>query len=164
MSLQHVYRSKCRVIRRRFVIIKMQPELKRKVDHGNSIAEDFIRLYYKHMDKIRHQIGKLYMDSAVLVWNGNGSSGTNDIQRFLLDLPASEHVIVTLDAQPIVDDTLAARPTFIIQATGNVQYQVATDTQNKLFQQTFVITVQEDKWKVVSDCFRSQGVAGRDQS
>lgn len=142
----------------------MNAELTKKVDQASSIAEDFIRLYYKHMDKSRHQIGKLYMDSAVLVWNGNGAAGANDIQRFLLNLPVSEHNVNILDAQPMADDTAATRPTFLIQTAGSVRYHEATDSQNKQFQQTFVITVQEDKWKVVSDCFRFQGPVFRDES
>jgi len=41
------------------------------------------------------------METAVLVWNGNSVSGHLVIQAFLEKLPASDHQIVSLDAQPV---------------------------------------------------------------
>ena len=41
------------------------------------------------------------METAVLIWNGNSVSGNQEIQSFLEKLPASDHQIVSLDAQPI---------------------------------------------------------------
>lgn len=43
----------------------------------------------------------MYMDTASLMWNGNGVAGKDSIQKFWTDLPSSEHSITTLDAQPI---------------------------------------------------------------
>lgn len=43
----------------------------------------------------------MYMDTATLIWNGNGVEGKDNIQKFWTDLPPSEHTINTLDAQPI---------------------------------------------------------------
>ena len=34
-------------------------------------AETFAKLFYDRMDAKRHVVGKLYLDSAVLSWNGN---------------------------------------------------------------------------------------------
>jgi len=41
------------------------------------------------------------MDNATLIWNGNGVTGKDSIQKFWMDLPSSEHTVITLDAQPI---------------------------------------------------------------
>lgn len=41
------------------------------------------------------------MDTANLIWNGNGVQGKENIQKFWTDLPTSVHNILTLDAQPI---------------------------------------------------------------
>ena len=46
-------------------------------------------------------LSKLYMETAVLVWNGSSVTGNTEIQAFLEKLPSSEHTIVSLDAQPI---------------------------------------------------------------
>lgn len=140
----------------------MNAEVMKKVELASSTAEDFTRLYYKKMDKSRHLIDKMYLESAVLVWNGNGAGGDTDISRFLLELPASEHTLNTLDAQPVVDEALAASPTFLVQVAGLVRYHEANDRQDRPFQQTFIITAQGDKWKIVSDCFRTQAPVARD--
>lgn len=95
-------------------------------------------------------MSKLYLETGLLVWNGNGVSGSERIQKFYLDLPASDHSITTLDAQPM---GVGEQLTFIIQVSGIVKYQ---DKAPKSFQQNFLITAQGDKWKIVSDCFRLQ--------
>lgn len=41
------------------------------------------------------------MDSAILVWNGNGYEGKDQINKFFNELPPTEHIISTLDGQPI---------------------------------------------------------------
>ncbi|XP_076265111.1 NTF2-related export protein 1 isoform X2 [Rhynchophorus ferrugineus] len=100
----------------------------------------------------------LYLNSAVLSWNGNGVKGDSDIEKFIKDLPLSDHTLTTLDAQPILDIAVNGQLTFIIQASGTVKYQ---DKNPKAFQQNFVITAQGDKWKIVSDCFRSPEPLGK---
>lgn len=42
------------------------------------------------------------MDTGVLVWNGNGTSGRDAIGKFILELPVSEHKVTSLDAQQIL--------------------------------------------------------------
>lgn len=41
------------------------------------------------------------MDTAILIWNGNGIEGKDQIQNFWTELPSSDHSVITLDAQPI---------------------------------------------------------------
>lgn len=98
-------------------------------------------------------MARLYMDNGLLVWNGNGANGKDNIQKYFQELPRSEHIMNTLDAQPIIDDAVSSQLTFIIQVSGTVKFQ---DNPTKPFQQTFMITAQGDKWKIASDCFRLQ--------
>ena len=46
-------------------------------------------------------MSRLYMDTAILIWNGNGIEGKDQIQNFWTELPSSDHSVITLDAQPI---------------------------------------------------------------
>lgn len=98
-------------------------------------------------------MSRLYLDNGLLVWNGNGASGKDNIQKYFQELPSSQHQMITLDAQPIIDDSTSLQPTFLVQVSGNVKFQ---DNPLKPFQQTFMLTAQGDKWKIASDCFRLQ--------
>lgn len=102
------------------------------------------------MVQIFQQMSRLYMESAVAVWNGNGTTGNENIQKFFQDLPPTTHAVNTLDAQPIIDDT---SKTLLIMVSGTVRIQ---DSNAKQFQQTFMITAVGTNWKIVSDCFRIQ--------
>lgn len=102
-------------------------------------------------------MSKLYLDSGVLVWNGNGSSGKDAIQKYFLDLPPSEHTLLTLDAQPVLEDTGSSQITILILSSGTVKFNAqSTDITQRSFQQHFLITSQGDKWKIASDCVRHQ--------
>lgn len=98
-------------------------------------------------------MSRMYLDTGLLVWNGTEASGKDNIQKYYQDLPSSEHVMSTLDAQPIIDDSVSGQPTILIQVSGNVKFQ---NNSSKPFQQSFMITAQADKWKIASDCFRLQ--------
>ncbi|ETN67612.1 NTF2-related export protein [Anopheles aquasalis] len=124
-----------------------------KIDTACTTAEEFTKLYYESVDKKRHQMSRLYMDNGVVVWNGNGANGKEQIEKFFNDLPRTEHTISTLDAQPIVDDSVSTQMTFLVQVSGTARLK---DGPLKPFQQTFMITAQGDKWRIVSDCFRLQ--------
>ncbi|CAH0546640.1 unnamed protein product [Brassicogethes aeneus] len=128
-------------------------QTKEKIDLACRTAEEFTKLYYQTIDQRRHLMSRLYLDSGLLSWNGNGVTGNETIQKFVIELPPSEHTVQTLDAQPILDNVVNGQLTFMIQASGIVKYQ---QNSAKNFQQNFIITAQGDKWKIVSDCFRLQ--------
>lgn len=98
-------------------------------------------------------MSRLYLDTGLLVWNGNEALGKDNIQKYFQDLPASDTTMLTLDAQPIIDESVSLQPTFLIQVSGNVKFQ---NNPQKPFQQTFMITAQSEKWKIASDVFRLQ--------
>lgn len=130
----------------------MNTSFSTKLDEVSRTATKFGELFYDHLDKKRHQLFRLYMDNAICVFNGNGTTGKDAIQKFYQDLPITETAIASLDAQPIVDELASNQNTILVMASGVMRL----GNQQKSFQQTFVITAQEDKWKIVSDCFRIQ--------
>ncbi|XP_034943147.1 NTF2-related export protein [Chelonus insularis] len=130
-----------------------QQDLKLKIDQACRTAEEFTKLFYETLDKRRYHISRLYLDTARLIWNGNGVEGKESIQKFLIDLPNSNHLISTLDAQPITSPAVEDQFTFLVKVGGQVKYM---DKSMKPFVQTFLITARGEKWKIVSDTFRTQ--------
>ncbi|CAO1439063.1 unnamed protein product [Diamesa hyperborea] len=130
----------------------IDPELKSKINEASKTADDFTKNYYDGVDK-KKNIAGLYMESSLLVWNGNGYSGIENIKKFFKELPSTEHELKTVDAQPIIDGAVSEQHTFLIQVSGTVKLG---ENRLKAFQQTFVITAQNSKWKIVTDCFRLQ--------
>ncbi|XP_026286532.1 NTF2-related export protein [Frankliniella occidentalis] len=128
-------------------------QLKDKIRNACNVAEEFTKLYYESIDRMRHQLSRHYIDTAVLVWNGTGSVGKDQIQKFLEALPSSQHTVTSLDCQPVLEEAVAGQFTLLIQAAGHVHFGSG---ETKPFQQTFLITAAADKWKIVSDCFRLQ--------
>lgn len=105
-------------------------------------------------------MSRMYLDTGLLVWNGTEAAGKDNIQKYFQDLPSSEHSMTTLDAQPIIDDSVSMQPTILIQVSGTVKFQ---SNNSKPFQQSFMITAQADKWKIASDCFRLQDALSTDK-
>ncbi|XP_014235155.1 NTF2-related export protein [Trichogramma pretiosum] len=131
----------------------MDEDLRAKSDQACRTAEEFTKLYYESLDKRRYLMSRLYMDTAILVWNGNGVEGKDKIQHFWTELPASDHTVITLDAQPVTVPAVANQLTFLVKISGQVRYH---EKSAKTFNQNFLITALGDKWKIVSDCFRTQ--------
>lgn len=123
------------------------------IEESSKTAGDFTKVYYESLDKKRHQMSRLYLDNAIAVWNGNEVTGKDNIQKFFTSLPDIEHTILTYDAQPIVDETISNQQTLLLIVAGTIRIKNVT---SKPFQQTFMVTAQGDKWKIVRDCFRIQ--------
>lgn len=130
----------------------MNDDLRSKVIESSQTAEKFIAVFYDSLDKRRHQMSRLYLDNAIMTWNGNGIRGEENIQKFIEDLPAMEHSVLTLGAQPVIDDAVINQKTLLLLVSGLIKMS----NSSKPFQQTFVVTAQDDKWKIVNDCFRIQ--------
>lgn len=130
----------------------MNAALRTNIEESSRTAEDFTKLYYESLDKKRHQMSRLYLDNGVAVWNGNDITGKDNIQKFFETLPATEHTVVTVDAQPVIDEAVSSQRTLLLIVSGTIRI----NNSSKPFQQTFMVTAQGDKWKIVSDCFRIQ--------
>jgi NTF2-related export protein 1/2 len=48
---------------------------KTKIDEACKTAEEFVNIYYDKMDSKRQTIGKMYLETATLAWNGNKVDG-----------------------------------------------------------------------------------------
>ncbi|XP_026472079.1 NTF2-related export protein-like [Ctenocephalides felis] len=130
-------------------------DLKTSINAACRTAEEFTKLYYETMDKRRHLMSKLYLDTGILAWNGNGSTGKDAIQKYFSDLPPSEHKLLSLDAQPVLEDAVSSQHTILILVSGTVKFNAeSTDVKQRSFQQHFLVTAQGDKWKIASDCVR----------
>jgi len=127
---------------------------KAAIDLACSTAENFSKLFYDKMDNKRHTIAKMYLETATASWNGNKVEGSADIQKFYLDkLPKTDHMITSLDAQPVLSDFVGSQTTILVSVAGNVSFQ---DMKSKPFQQNFLLTARGDHWKVATDTFRHQ--------
>ncbi|KAK7086897.1 NTF2-related export protein 2 [Halocaridina rubra] len=115
-------------------------------------AENFTKLYYQFQDKGRHKLHKLYLDEGKLVWNGNPIERKENIQKFFEELPTSVHTITCLDSQPVNVEAVGQQSTILVTTAGFVLFK----DRKSPFQQSFLLTAKEDKWKVVSDIFRFQ--------
>ena len=144
-----------------------------KINQAVATAETFSNLYYKKMDNERHTIDKMYHENATMTWNGNPIEGIQNIQKFCLDnIPKTSTYVQSLgtifnfiilqkmpddllfsDAQPVHDSAVSGQTTVLVTVAGTVKYG---HSQPVGFQQNFLITAKEAKWKVVTDTFRSQ--------
>jgi len=125
-----------------------------KINQAVRTAEEFSNIYYKKMDTDRHTIDKMYHENATMTWNGNPIDGLPNIQRFCIDkIPKSSTFVQSLDAQPVHDSAVGGQTTVLVTVAGTVKYGT---TQPVGFQQNFLITAKDAKWKVVTDTFRSQ--------
>lgn len=125
-----------------------------KINQAVRTAEEFSNIYYKKMDTDRHTIDKMYHENATMTWNGNPIDGLSNIQKFCIEkIPKSSTFVNSLDAQPVHDTAVAGQTTVLVTVAGTVKYGA---TQPVGFQQNFLITAKDAKWKVVTDTFRSQ--------
>ncbi|XP_072170931.1 NTF2-related export protein 2-like [Diadema setosum] len=115
-------------------------------------GEQFYKVFYETFDRRRSLLGKLYLDSATMVWNGNGVSGSAGIMEFFEKLPVTEHTVDTLDCQPIPEEITENQTSVLVVTSGKVSFQ---GSRNFPFNQSFILTkTQTGVWKIASNCFR----------
>ncbi|EAT47158.1 AAEL001714-PA [Aedes aegypti] len=95
----------------------IDPELRTKIDTACRMEEKFTKLYNEKVAKKRHQMTWLYMDNGLLVWNGNGANGKDNIQKCFQERLRFKHIMNTLVAQPIIGDAVPSQLTFIIKVS-----------------------------------------------
>ena len=88
-----------------------------KLSESSEAGETFYKLFYEHLDKKRnvshlheftfiHErclqlISHFYADDSMMLWNGNAYTGSSEISSFYQTLPPSEHVLHSVDCQPV---------------------------------------------------------------
>jgi len=128
--------------------------LNERIDMAIETAEKFSELFYKKMDNDRHTIEKLYLPTASFTWNGNHIEGGENIKNFIINqLPRSEHYLSSLDSQPLPNEAVGDQTTVLVTACGSVKYGKSSGVP---FQQNFLVTEKDMKWKIAVDTFRSQ--------
>jgi len=120
-------------------------------------SQKFSKLFYENYDKDRNKLKGFYLENAQLVWNGNPVSNRENILKFLTDLPSSVIEVASLDAQPVDESVTEKKTTMLVTIQGKVKFQGRPFTG---FHQTFIMTENEQKWKIVSDIFRYQDSCG----
>ncbi|XP_026471809.1 NTF2-related export protein-like [Ctenocephalides felis] len=109
------------------------------------------------MDNRRHTMSDLYLNSGILIWEGHSSAGKEAIQKYLSDLPPSEHVLIALDAQAVTGGAAGSQPTILITSSGIVKFNPKSTKVTQIsFHQHFLLTCQGDSWRIVSDTVRHQ--------
>ncbi|GFT16276.1 NTF2-related export protein 1 [Nephila pilipes] len=126
-----------------------------KVDLSGQSGIDFSKLFYETMDKKRHLVSNLYLDTASLVWNGNPYAGKENISKFYETLPVSSTDIRSVDAQPIAEDFVQGQTSVLVSVSGIVKFSGKSST---LYSESFLLTAQQGAtgniWKIAADCFR----------
>ena len=118
-------------------------------DDGKTFAE----LFYEKMDKQRHAMVNLFHESASLVWNGNHIQGKSAVVSFLEQLPVSETELTCIDAQPVLDlPALGGQQTITVICGGRQKHG---NNKYKHFTESFMLTAEQNVWKVVSDTYRN---------
>ena len=105
----------------------------------------------------------------MMLWNGNAYTGSSQISAFYQALPPSEHVLHSVDCQPVPGnwnmyvtrctcnifllDITGEQSTVIVTCEGEVQYE-GSNSQSEIFSHHFVLKKVGDVWKVINDTFR----------
>uniref|UniRef100_A0A1B0AN26 Nuclear transport factor 2 domain-containing protein n=1 Tax=Glossina palpalis gambiensis TaxID=67801 RepID=A0A1B0AN26_9MUSC len=125
----------------------MDNVLRAEVETCCRTAKDFTKLYYQTCAKRRHvssaiakykkrsfrlQMSRLYLGNGLFVWNGNGAHGKDNIQKYFIELPTSEHIISTVDAQPLIDEAVSGQITYLIQTGATVDPKLRITYDDKV--------------------------------
>jgi len=129
---------------------KMRPQ---QLTLVSDAAQKFSKLFYETYDKDRNKLKTFYLENAQLVWNGNSVANLDNILTFLNALPSSTIELLCLDAQPVDDAVTDKKTTMMVTAQGKIKFHGRSFVA---FNETFIMTENEQKWKIVSDIFRSQ--------
>uniref|UniRef100_A0A090X8A0 Putative rna export factor nxt1 n=1 Tax=Ixodes ricinus TaxID=34613 RepID=A0A090X8A0_IXORI len=60
---------------------------RQKDDQATKAGEEFAKLFYDTLEKRRHLLSNLFLDTTNVLWNGNAYSGKADIGKFYEALP-----------------------------------------------------------------------------
>ena len=127
-------------------------DFKSLTEQAISAADEFSQIYHKLYDTQRHRLIQLYNERSTLVWNGNSVSGTQSINEFFINLPATEHQIFAMDSQPINKIATNGQTAILVTFDGQVKYENERDS--RYFTQTLLLMSVNNTWKIINDCLR----------
>jgi NTF2-related export protein 1/2 len=125
-----------------------QLRISQACDDGKKFAE----LFYEKLDKGRHTISTLFHDSATLIWNGNHVVTKANIVPFYESLPTLETHLYSIDAQPVLEAASGQQTSIAVVCNGKMKF---SNTQTKSFTESFLLTAENNVWKVLTDTYRN---------
>lgn len=115
-------------------------------------VHQFTGHYYKMIQHSRHNIEKLYHDSASLLYAGNLYKTKAQIVKLIQNTPPCSHTVDTVDCQEVGLKYTNGKKTILVVVTGTVKYE--SEKKLKGFHQTFTIVNMDQKWKIMSETIR----------
>ncbi|XP_077503966.1 NTF2-related export protein 1 [Amblyomma americanum] len=122
-------------------------------DDAATTGEVFAKLFYETLEKRRHLLGNLFLDSASLLWNGNPHCGKDAISKFYALLPSCVAELSCVDAQAFRDEFVNGQTTVHVVTAGLVKFSGQSWMP---YTESFVLIAQDSVWKIVMDTFRFQ--------
>ncbi|KAI7688219.1 NTF2-related export protein 2, partial [Sarcoptes scabiei] len=122
-----------------------------KIRQACESGKKFAEVFYEKLDKNRHTMGQLFHESAILVWNGNNCSGKNNILEFYGNLPTIDTTLSSIDAQPLSSLISQEQTSIMVTCNG----RMAFNKRNQCFMESFILTAENNVWKIVTDTFRT---------
>ncbi|ODM94945.1 NTF2-related export protein 2 [Orchesella cincta] len=126
---------------------------KKDQDEAQEVAQQFCKTYYETVQKKPHLVAQLYLQTPVLIWDGNPILSREQIQQFFEQLPSLTFNLMTMDAHPANPLAVGPRKTYIIKTAG--LYRVSGPGSQKQFSQDIVLTAEGSNWRIASDTFRT---------
>lgn len=123
-----------------------------KINQACTSGKSFAELFYEKLDKSRHSLGSLFHDSAILIWNGHQQKGKPAILSFFDQLPTSTTSIFSIDAQPVEHIPAEHQATILVTCSGKMLFNGET---TKFFHESFMLSAQNNTWKIVTETYRS---------
>ncbi|KAG5451936.1 NTF2- export protein 2 [Clonorchis sinensis] len=132
--------------------VKMDEDEEKRWRLASEAGQKFSSLYYRAFDKpSRPEIPGFFMDTVVLLWNGNRVEGNDAVVQFLNKLPKCSTMLHSLSAQPVHKSLSGDRLLVLVNVFGTIKFDQHNTRQ---FSETFFLTQKDDLWRIQSDTFR----------
>ncbi|KAH8019970.1 hypothetical protein MRX96_008742 [Rhipicephalus microplus] len=115
------------------------------------VGPHFVGLFYNALENQRGLMRNFFADTAKLVWNGNTCYTKEDIGKFYDSLPACRIDVICADGEAFLHQGQRALGLVV---GGLIKF---LDDGWVQFKEVFVLTGENNGWKVAEDTFCLQG-------
>lgn len=122
-----------------------------KIRQACESGKKFAQVFYEKLDKSRHTMGQLFHDHATLAWNGNLVKTKGSVLEFYGNLPTISTTLMCIDAQPISESVSGEKTSILVTCNGRMSFS----KQTRCFNESFMLTAENNVWKIVSDTYRN---------
>mmetsp|Transcript_16453 Transcript_16453/g.24561 ORF Transcript_16453/g.24561 Transcript_16453/m.24561 type:complete len:132 (-) Transcript_16453:148-543(-) len=105
------------------------------IDRSSRAAEQFVKVYYRVFDQSRAKLAALFSQNGSLCFDGHVFSSRKAIDKAVQKLPAMQHHIDAINAQPV-----QLSSSILITVNGSI----AVGTNKKSFHTCFVLIREEN--------------------